>query len=120
MTWARCALGPIAATWLVCQGATLALVPAILADRVGACVCAHGADATCPMHHKPTPGVRVCVMQGAEGNVPGTLTSLFSIAGVLPDPTQTTVAASMTGPVAVELSPAIDRSSPPDPPPPRA
>jgi hypothetical protein len=120
MTWARRALGRTAAAWLVCQAVTLALVPALLGGLVEACVCTHGADATCPMHHKPTAGAKVCVMQSANTGVPGTLSSLFSIAGLLPPPTLPTVAASMTGPVLVELSRTIGRSSPPDPPPPRA
>src|SRR5579862_4807791 len=113
MTWARRALGPTAAAWLVCQAVTLALVPALLGGLVEECVCAHGADATCPMHHKSTAGAKVCVMQSANTGVSGTLSSLFSIAGLLPTPTPTVVA-SANGPVLVELSRTIGRSAPPD------
>jgi hypothetical protein len=120
MIWARRALGPTAAAWLVCQTVTLALAPALLSGLVEECVCTHGADATCPMHHKPAAGVKVCVMQSADTRVPGTLSSLFGITGLLPAPTPPTVAASAAGPVLVELSRTIGRSSPPDPPPPRA
>src|SRR6266852_2464591 len=87
MTWARRVLGPIAAIWLVCQVATLALVPALLGASLAECVCTHGAEATCPMHHKtPTGSPKVCVMQSETTSVPATLNSLFSVAGLVPAP----------------------------------
>ena len=63
MRLARRVLGPIAAVWLVCHGATLTLVPALLWFRsrdanAAECTCAHGAEATCPMHHRTAAGAK--------------------------------------------------------------
>jgi hypothetical protein len=119
MTWARRALGPIAAAWLVCQAATLALVPTLDATSTE-CTCAHGDGGTCPMHHKTASGIRVCMMQSAATSVPATLNSLFSVAGLLPAPPQAVRQVLRARAVLVERSILTERPSPPDPPPPRA
>ncbi len=119
MIWARRALGPIAAVWLVCQAATLALAPVLLEISLADCMCTHGADAMCPMHHKSAPGARVCVMQSANSSVPAKLNSLFSIAGLLPAPPLTSVPVPTAVLVPREYSTTTPRPSPPDRPPPR-
>jgi hypothetical protein len=119
MTWARRALGPIAAVWLVCQAASLALVPTLEAGWAD-CTCAHGADATCPMHHKTASGLKVCVMRSAAASVPAILNSLLSVAGLLPAPPLAVVQVVRASAVAVVRSPLTERPSPPDSPPPRA
>jgi hypothetical protein len=120
MTWARRVIGPIAAAWLVCQAATLAMVPVLLDVSLAECVCAHGADAACPMHHKGTAGTKVCAMQSAATTAPVTLNSLLSVAGLLPAPPQTIVPAPAANAVLFERPAPTERPSPPDPRPPRA
>jgi hypothetical protein len=119
MTRVRRAVGPIAAIWLVCQAATLTLVPMLLDVSLAECLCTHGADATCPMHHKTAAGSKVCVMQSATTSVPTILNSLFSVAGLVPAPLQAMVPVPMASPVLFEHSMLTQRPSPPDPPPPR-
>jgi hypothetical protein len=120
MNWARRAVGPIAALWLFCQGATLAVVPILLDASLAACVCSQHADATCPMHHKTAVGTKVCAMQSANTNVPVALNSLFSVAALLPARPQTTVPVPTTSAALFERSMPTQRPSLPDPPPPRA
>jgi hypothetical protein len=120
MTRVRRALGPIAAVWLLCQAATLTLVPMLLNVSLAECICStHGADATCPMHHKPAAGTKVCAMQSATTIVPATLDSLISMAGLLPAPLQAIVPVLTADAVLFERSRLTQRPSPPDPPPPR-
>jgi len=119
MTRARHVLGPIAAIWLVVQAATLVLVPALLGASLAQCICTHGADATCPMHHKTPAGAKVCMMQSATTNVPATLNSLFSVAGLVPAPALDMVPVPTVSPVVLERAIPIHRPSPPDSPPPR-
>ena len=119
MAWARRALAPIAAIWLVCQAATLALVPTVFEAGLAECVCANGADATCPMHHK-TAGAKVCAMQSATTTVPAPLNALLSVPGLLPAAPQMMVPVSTASPVLFERSMLTRRPSPPDPPPPRS
>jgi hypothetical protein len=120
MSWARRAVGPIAALWLFCQAATLAVVPILLDASLAACVCADRADATCPMHHKTAVGTKVCAMQSAAANAPITLNSLLSVAGLLPTRPQAIVPAATASAALFERSMLTQRPSPPDPPPPRA
>jgi len=115
----RRAVGRIAGMWLVCQLATIALVPALLEASLEDCVCAHGADAACPMHHKTTAGFKVCAMQSATTNVPTTLNSLFSIAGLVPAPPLAMVLVPTASARLFERLAPTDQQSPPDPPPPR-
>jgi hypothetical protein len=120
MTRVRRAIGPIAAAWLVCQAVTLTLVPAQLEASLAECVCAHGADATCPMHHRTTADSRVCAMQSLTTSAATTVNALFSVVGLVPARSQATTLAPMASPVLIESSMAAERPSPPDPPPPRA
>src|SRR5438105_10204717 len=100
MTRSRQFLGVVAAVWLSCQLGTVALTPIAFwvnaSDGDAACACTNGADAICPMHHKSAPaGSKVCVMQSASNHAL-LLTSLFSVAGLMPrstafaEPTQST------------------------------
>src|SRR5579871_5158010 len=88
MRRARRALGPIAAAWLLCQAATLTLIPVLTWTDAGtasaACTCTHGTDALCPMHHRTAAGVRTCAFQDTTTNTTTTLGSLFPAPGLLP------------------------------------
>ena len=125
MTQVRRALAPITAIWLFCQVGTLALVPVALwttaADPHPAeCTCGHGADATCPMHHKSTDGTAPCAMKAADSSRTAVLTTLAGMAGLVAEPTR-----SIQPPVSTECTRTADvhvvgeRPVPPDPPPPR-
>lgn len=120
MTRVRRALGPIAAVWLICQAATLALVPALLDIDLAACGCTYGADASCPMHHQPGAGARVCVMHGTTPSATAALGSLLGIVGLVPSPLFAMAPAPSANPVLLDGSRAARRPSPPDPPPPRS
>jgi len=120
MTRARRALGPIAAVWLICQAATLTAVPVLLDTNLADCSCPTGADATCPMHHRATAGVKVCAMQGVRTGPTAMLGSLFSLAGLVPRQSVAVAPVATRRLVFPESSPARARTSPPDPPPPRA
>lgn len=128
MTRVRRALAPLAAMWLSCQIATVALVPVALwvsaADPHAAeCTCGHGADAMCPMHHhKPTGNTNGnCAMQAANSPATAVLTALVGVAGLIPEATGSFVAPVPS--TRVRTSDADvrgERPVPPDPPPPRA
>jgi hypothetical protein len=126
MTRLRRALAPVTAIWLFCQVGTLALVPAALwisaADRHAAeCTCGHGADAMCPMHHKPTGGSAPCAMQAANSSEAAVLTTLVGMAGLIAEPIRATQpAVPSVGPQAADVQVVGERPVPPDPPPPRA
>jgi hypothetical protein len=120
MTRARRALGPIAAVWLLCQAATLTLVPALLEASLAECLCTNGADASCPMHHRTTASSKVCVMQSLTTNAAATLNALFSVVGVVPARSLANGLVPTASPVLIECSMATERPSPPEPPPPRA
>jgi hypothetical protein len=120
MVWARRSKCRIAAVWLLCQAATFAVVPALLDASLAECVCAHGADATCPMHHKTAAGSKVCVMQSATTDVPATLNLLFSVTGLVPAAQLDLVPVHAADAIVFEHSVLRYRSSPPDSPPPRA
>jgi hypothetical protein len=127
MTSLRRALAPLAAIWLLCQIATVALVPVAVwvsaADPHGAeCTCGRGgADAMCPMHrHKPAgDAASHCSMQASNKTGTGVLTTIV-IAGLIPESTP-----SLVPPVpSMNVSPTDvdvrgERPVPPDPPPPR-
>ena len=126
MTRFRCALGPLAAVWLLCQAGTLALAPVALwmgsADSYAAeCSCGHGADMTCPMHYGPAARPETCVIGAANGPATAVLTALVSIAGVIPDSRSSIrPSPSAIGILSADLRPSGERPVPPDPPPPRA
>ena|ERR1041384_7630096 len=120
MIWARRSVGVTAAVWLLCQAAAFMVVPALLDASLAECVCAHGADATCPMHHKTAAGFKVCVMQSAITDVPATLNLLFTVPGLVPA-VHLDVLPVHAADAIVFNSPMLRyRSSPPDSPPPRA
>jgi hypothetical protein len=115
----RRSLGPIAAAWLFCQAMTMGLVPIQLDASLAACVCADGASATCPMHHKTPAGSTVCVMQSAAASVALALHSLFSVAGLVPALPQAIVPAPAARAVEFEPASLTQRLTSPDSPPPR-
>ena len=114
----------IAAVWLSCQAAALAIAPLAFAsatlDGAVACTCALGDHAACPMHHQPASSRTRCVMSGATDHSTALLTSLFSVMGLLP-PAAVGVAAAPRGAiVAIAATPSTVRSAVPEPPPPRS
>jgi hypothetical protein len=125
MPRARRALGLVAATWLFCQATTLVLVPTLLGigameASVAECTCAHGANATCPMHHKLSASAKVCALQGMTTSTAALVNALFGVAGLLPAPM---LAASQepARPMArLDRATATSRRISPDSPPPRS
>src|SRR5579864_1912753 len=92
MPRARRTLGLVAATWLCCQAATFAVVPTFLGigaieASVAECTCSHGANAICPMHHKPSASAKACAWQGMTTSSAVLVNALFGVAGLLPAPT---------------------------------
>jgi hypothetical protein len=120
MTRVRRALGPIAAVWLVCQAATLTLVPSLLGASLTECECSHGADASCPMHRGTAATSKVCVLQSMTASGAATLHALFTVVGLVPARSLAIALVPTASPVPIEGSIATERPSPPDPPPPRA
>ena len=119
MTRVRRALGPIAVVWLACQAATLAIVPARLGASLAECACSHGADATCPMHHRAATS-KVCVVQSMTASGAATPNALFSVVGLVSVRSLAVAPVPETSALPVECPTAIGQPSPPDPPPPRA
>ena len=124
MPRARRALGLVAATWLFCQAATLALVPTLLGigameASVAECTCTHGANAICPMHHKPSASGKVCALQGMTASKVALVNALFGIAGLLPAPTPATNQEPARPTARLDRSTAASRLLSPDSPPPR-
>lgn len=125
MPRARRALGLVAATWLFCQAATLVLVPTLLGigameASIAECTCTHGANATCPMHHKPSASAKVCALQGMTTSRLALVNALFGVAGLLPAPAQATNQGSARTTARLDRSAATSRQPSPDSPPPRA
>lgn len=124
MTRLRCALAPIAAAWLICQVSILITAPAAFwvasAEDLLECTCAHGDHAICPMHHKPAPGSKICLMQGAGEGDAAVLSSLFGAVGLLPAPTPIAAPVSIQIVVDTEGTTTSLRPTAPEPPPPRA
>jgi hypothetical protein len=125
MMRARHALGPIAALWLICQAATLTLVPVLGwlgSTGAAACTCTNGAaDAMCPMHHKAaTAGTTVCTLQSATTNPVAALNAFLGVVGVVPVSQRATMPTPAASRVLLTRSVATARPTPPDPPPPRA
>jgi hypothetical protein len=125
MPRARRTIGLVAATWLICQVATLALVPTLLGmgameASVAECTCTHGAEATCPMHHKPSPSAKVCALQGMTTGSAALVNALFGVAGLLPASTLLTSQKPARTTARLDRSTAISRRISPDSPPPRS
>lgn len=116
-------LSRIAVAWLVCHAATLTLAPIHLwlgsVEALLECKCTHGDHAICPMHHKPAPGSRLCVMGSASEDGVAVPASLFSGVGPLPTHTYAARPESHRALFVVEYSTLSLRPPPPDPPPPR-
>ena len=125
MMGVRRALGRIAVAWLLCQAATLTLVPtALWSGAAGAhlveCTCSHGDHATCPMHHKPAPGSKLCLMRSANDSGVAVLSWLLNGVGLMPATAAGVVPASQPVRVFFAVTTTSLRPAPPDPPPPRA
>src|SRR5437660_8631823 len=126
MTRSRQFLGVVAAVWLLYQLGTAALPPIAFwvnagQEHAAACTCTHGADATCPMHHKSAPaGSKICVMQSASHHAALLPTWLFSVAGLMPGSTAFDEPTPTTRVTVGNRPSTITRPIPPDPPPPRA
>lgn len=116
-------LSRIAVAWLVCHAATLTLGPTHLwlssGDAIMECKCAHGDHAICPMHHKPAPGSRLCVVGSPSDDGMVVRVSLFSGIGLVPALTFAVRAESQRTLALAEHSSVSLRPAPPDPPPPR-
>jgi hypothetical protein len=122
----------LVALWLCCQLAAQALMPVVFWASVSAeaatCVCPLGADATCPMHHKPEAdtkadtqtGKKICAMQSTTSEATTLLTSLFAAIGLMPE-SVSLIEPATPGPLAiVEPQLTARHPVPPDPPPPRS
>ena len=114
----------VAAVWIGCRVAALVAAPVAVwihaADAAVECQCTHGADATCPMHHKSQGGTRVCAMQVAGDWATAAVESMLGLAA----PHASHVAIDDVyddGRVRVVASPLFPiLNVPPEPPPPRA
>jgi len=126
MAQMRRVLAPLTAIWLFSQVATVALVPVALwitaADpHAVECVCAHGAGAMCPMHHKPARSSAPCALQAANPPEGGALAALAGLAGLVPQAVASIGPAVAATDVRRAYVRAVGRRPvPPDPPPPRA
>jgi hypothetical protein len=128
MTRLRRVLAPLALIWLSCQIGTVALGPIALwvsaaHPHAAECTCGHGADAMCPMHHHKPAGNSnsPCSMQAANSTGTAVLTTIFGVAGPIPESAASLVApvpSTSVGPADVDVR--GERPVPPDPPPPRA
>ena len=120
----RRALGPIASAWLLCQAATLAIVPTIFWDTsvqaLLECTCAHGDHTICPMHHAPPRDSKRCRLVPSHDTDTGLLTPLLSGIALIPH-VQPLLASGVKSPLlAITRDVVLVRPSSPDPPPPRA
>jgi len=123
----RRVIGPLAAAWLFGHAAAVTMVPLTswLSGSDAAieeCRCAHGPDATCPMHHKASSGSKSkpCAMRSADDSTAETsLTSVFGVVGLAERLDVATVLAESTFPSQRDEAPA-SQSAPPQTPPPRA
>ena len=109
-----------AVLWLACH---LSMVAAALAavSTAGDCVCPLGADASCPMHHKPAGSQRPCAMtSAAPATFVATLDALLGTAAPLPDKTPAVFVRSSVAVQAPRASDLVDQPLSPDPPPPRS
>lgn len=124
MTQLRRALGPIAAAWLFYQVVTLTAAPIVFwvgsGEELLECTCKHGDHAICPMHHKPAPDAKICLMRSANDSGTAVLTSLLTGVGLIAEPTKVAAPLSTRILIVTESTAPSLRPPPPDPPPPRA
>jgi len=117
----RQALGVVAAVWLIARMMTLAVTPAelwLLGDDT--CQCAHGAGATCPMHHPTSAGRGTCAMRGAVPVDDVVLTSLLGATGCFLATPAVPADRSVISERRSTAPNLVSQFVPPDPPPPRA
>ena len=109
-----------AALWLACHLSMFASALAAV-STADTCVCPLGADASCPMHHKPTGSQRPCAMTSAEPTaLIATLDTLLGTAGPLPDKTPAIFVRSSVAVQTPRACDLVDQPLSPDPPPPRS
>lgn len=117
-------LGLVAAVWLIGRLATVAIGPAEIGittlDASSDCTCAHGASATCPMHHPAAPDRHTCAMRGTSPIDGVALTALLSADGCLSAGPVVPRDAPLVVNARVSSSNPRARCVPPDPRPPRA
>jgi len=124
MAGVRHARAVLTSVWLVMQAALLIAPSVVLlatshVEPTEECTCAHGEHAICPMHHRPAPGTRICLLGSADDTL-ATLGSLFQAAGFVPSITSAPAPAAIPTASIDSHSTITFRSVPPDPPPPRA
>lgn len=111
----------VTALWLGMQ-AVLLISPSVVLltahEETPECTCAHGDHAICPMHHRPAPGSKICLIGGAD-NTLATLGSLFQAAALMPSVTSAPVPATTSIASINSASTITFRPASPDPPPPR-
>jgi hypothetical protein len=132
MTSLRRVLSPLVGLWLCCQLGAVALTPLAFWARMSAeaatCICPLGADAACPMHHKPgadtkaetKTGTKICAMQSTTSEATTLLTSLFAGTGLMPESVSLIDRATSGTFAILEPQMTARHPVPPDPPPPRA
>ena len=123
----RRSLGPIAATWILWQAATLGLATVAfgfdaMAVTLIECTCGHGAGHTdCPMHHKSGPSrPGLCQVECADDADAAMLGSLLGQTGLVPPSAAVLPSASAATATSANVTTHVLRPAPPDPPPPRA
>jgi len=87
-------------------------------EAAEACTCTHGEHAIRPMHHRPAPGTKICLIGSAVDTL-ATLGSLFQAAGLVPSITSAPAPAAILTASIDSTSTITFRSVPPDSPPPR-
>ena len=113
----------LASVWLLMQAALLIAPSVVLlttshVEAAEACTCTHGEHAICPMHHRPAPGTKICLIGSAVDTL-ATLGSLFQAAGLVPSITSAPAPAAILTASIDSTSTITFRSVPPDSPPPR-
>jgi hypothetical protein len=123
MACMRHLLGPLAAVWLLTQGALLAASPVALwvgvDSHAAECTCATGDHAICPLHHSPSRSDKLCLMRSAHDPGSAALASVFGFLGLAANAVEASVPLSEHAFVARFVTPAPSHFVPPDSPPPR-
>jgi hypothetical protein len=116
---------PVAVAWLFVHGSVVAATTVLLVTTGNAasdlvCTCGHGEDhGMCPMHHKPADSAR-CRIQSTQNDLG---VALLSTLGPLTLPAVTVgIVPAMSAPLAKGYDDTLplDRTAPPDAPPPRS
>jgi len=124
MSLVRRRLSWIICSWLICQAAGIVAAPLALcchdADSASLPDCCEGVGPgqVCPMHHKT--GDTTCKMRNACAPGDSALISLSGALGVLPSATVDVNVFASGESAAWPAAHAVLRTTPPDPPPPRA